>query len=175
MQQEEKLNQQRRYQLFKYSSFCGVVVQLARTPACHAGGRGFKSRRSRHFARLAQLVEHPPCKRRVASSSLASGYLFDLLTPSSNGQDIGLSIRKSGFDSPWGRLLIMWVVSSVGESTCLTSRGSQVRVLYYPPFFCKGQQLSWLEQAAHNRWVAGSSPAWPILLNNVEDLRYGKS
>ena len=33
-----------------YPTF-GVVVQLVRTPACHAGGREFKSRPSRHFSK----------------------------------------------------------------------------------------------------------------------------
>ena len=34
---------------------CGVVVQLVRIPACHAGGRGFESRPFRHFFEVHQL------------------------------------------------------------------------------------------------------------------------
>ena len=51
----------------------GAVVQLVRTPACHAGGRGFKSLPSRHlFAAIAQSVERILGKDEVGSSNLPS-------------------------------------------------------------------------------------------------------
>src|SRR6266704_847689 len=52
---------------------CGGVVQLVRTPACHAGGRGFESRRSRQFFDQSQEQVCP------SNASLAS-----LITNGSN-------------------------------------------------------------------------------------------
>ena len=57
------------------------MVQSVRTPACHAGGRGFKSLRGRQnapnfrgikFAAIAQQVERILGKDEVSSSNLDS-------------------------------------------------------------------------------------------------------
>ena len=47
----------------------GSVVQLVRTPACHAGGRGFKSLPRRHYAAVAQSVERILGKDEVSGSN----------------------------------------------------------------------------------------------------------
>ena len=56
--------------------YCGPVVQLVRTPACHAGGHGFEPHSGRHyfspvgfFAGVAQLAEQLICNQQVAGSS----------------------------------------------------------------------------------------------------------
>ena len=80
------LNQRK---LFQYKSQSGPVVQLVRTPACHAGGRRFEpvlgrhannkanaflytSGESRTYAAIAQSVERILGKDEVTSSNLVS-------------------------------------------------------------------------------------------------------
>ena len=46
----------------------GRVVQLVRTLACHARGRGFEPHLGRHFASVAQLVEQGTENPRVVGS-----------------------------------------------------------------------------------------------------------
>ena len=69
----------------------GSVVQLVRTPACHAGGHGFEPHSSRHFifdfpclliatekenASVAQLVEQGTENPRVVGSIPTGGTIY---------------------------------------------------------------------------------------------------
>ena len=61
-----------RFEPYCSHHFNGPVVQLVRTLACHARGRGFESHPGRHFrynADLAHLVERDLAKVEVAGSS----------------------------------------------------------------------------------------------------------
>lgn len=50
----------------------GLVVQLVRTPACHAGGRRFEPVLGRHYAAMAQVAEHILGKDEVPRSNRGS-------------------------------------------------------------------------------------------------------
>ncbi len=56
-----------------YGSSSGLVVQLVRTLACHARGRGFEPHPGRHFASVAQLVEQGTENPRVVGSIPTGG------------------------------------------------------------------------------------------------------
>ena len=54
----------------------GPVAQLVRAPACHAGGRGFEPLPGRHYALVAQSVEHLTENQSVGGSIPPQGTLL---------------------------------------------------------------------------------------------------
>ena len=54
----------------------GLVVQLVRTLACHARGRGFESHPGRQYASVAQLVEQGTENPRVIGSIPIGGTIY---------------------------------------------------------------------------------------------------
>ena len=79
--------------------------------------------------------------------------------------------------TPSGILLTVkrkWAISSVGQSTCLTSKGSQVRVLYRPPFYMFAEIAQLVEQLTCNQQVTGSIPVFGTIFF-LEGQRSGQT
>ena len=57
----------------------GLVVQLVRTLACHARGRGFEPHPGRHFASVAQSVEQRTENPRVVGSIPIGATIVNLI------------------------------------------------------------------------------------------------
>ena len=57
-------------------TICGLVVQLVRTLACHARGRGFEPHPGRQFASVAQSVEQRTENPRVVGSIPTGGTII---------------------------------------------------------------------------------------------------
>ena len=89
----------------------GPVVQLVRTLACHARGRGFEPNPGRHkYAGLAHLVERHLAKVEVASSSLVGRSIMGKF--SSAGRASALQAEGQRFEPV--NFHLIWPGSSVG-------------------------------------------------------------
>ena len=128
-----------------------------RAPALQAGGHRFDPCCDHHKTfngSVAQLVRVPACH--------AGGRGFEPLL-SRQFWPLGQAVKTPPFHGgnrgsiPLG-VTIYTVAQLSWESTCLTSRGSQVRSLLRPPKFLMAQQLSWLECRPVTPEVEGSSP-----------------
>ena len=72
----------------------GLVVQLVRTLACHARGRGFESHPGRHYmyASVAQSVEQRTENPRVGGSIPPQGTIYNYMLLTTTNRGFGFNI-----------------------------------------------------------------------------------
>ena len=68
--------------LLERSGKCAGVAQLVRVPACHAGGRGFESRHSRHFPFSIRWKWRSPQRFYIPHDKTSSSFtMFKMASP----------------------------------------------------------------------------------------------
>jgi hypothetical protein len=165
-------------------------VQLECTPACQAGGRGFKSRRDRQnfLGRVAQLAEHTPEKRGVTGSTPVSTTLrkpikhgsSERIRPDcesshdarsrenpadgSSGRRIPLESRRDT-DLGCGRLCVLKRrTASLGPHGERSRRAAPRRRQGGPAGVCRRGPMSWPQRSAQASLGEPSRrrrPQWP--------------
>ena len=115
--------------------FCGLVVQLVRMPACHAGGHEFEPHSGRQFFNLNNLHMRKWLSGR-ASPCQGEGREFKSRLPLH---------------------FMLWCYSQVVRQRSATPL-SPVQIWVAPPFFFFAQIAQSVEQRTENPRVGGSIP-----------------